>query len=159
MCINSKLSASYCYKHFKCRCERCLKWKSEAANRTNNKELAKERSRIWRLNNLERSRENSKSYQKRFPNKQKEWALKKYNLTFDEFIKLRKNQQDLCKICQNKETNPQYSVLAVDHDHKTGKVRGLLCGHCNTGLGKFKDNISILERAISYLKENGDVYE
>lgn len=40
----------------------------------------------------------------------------------------------------------------MDHDHTTGKIRGLLCFGCNTGLGKFKDSIVILNKAINYLK-------
>lgn len=42
--------------------------------------------------------------------------------------------------------------LYIDHDHNTNKVRGLLCSNCNTALGKFKDDILILEEAIRYLK-------
>lgn len=41
--------------------------------------------------------------------------------------------------------------LVVDHNHKTGKIRGLLCGSCNIGLGHFKDNVEILKSAIKYL--------
>lgn len=42
--------------------------------------------------------------------------------------------------------------LAIDHDHRTGAIRGLLCGNCNRGLGRFKDSIAILESALRYLK-------
>ena len=44
--------------------------------------------------------------------------------------------------------------MAIDHDHATGKVRGLICYNCNIGLGHFKDSIDTLERAIEYLKES-----
>lgn len=66
-------------------------------------------------------------------------------------------QDGLCKIC-SKELylfSPKKSTTAhVDHDHKTGKVRGLLCQECNTGLGKFNDNVGLFYRAIEYLKNN-----
>jgi hypothetical protein len=45
-------------------------------------------------------------------------------------------------------------MLSIDHCHNTGKVRGLLCDHCNKGLGLFKDNIDYLNKAIEYLKYN-----
>jgi hypothetical protein len=44
--------------------------------------------------------------------------------------------------------------LAIDHCHKTGKIRGLLCKNCNQGLGQFKDNIDLLLSAAKYLYEN-----
>ena len=62
-----------------------------------------------------------------------------------------------CKICNNPEArvvNGKTSRLAVDHCHKTGKVRGLLCWACNTSIGRFKDSIEILESAISYIRES-----
>jgi len=75
--------------------------------------------------------------------------LNKYNLTTDDYNKLLLNQNKVCAIC-NKES---YRNLCVDHDHKTGKIRALLCDLCNTGLGKFKDNTELLEKAILYLKK------
>jgi len=65
-------------------------------------------------------------------------------------------QGGVCKLCSKPETrvNPQtggVSRLAVDHCHKTGVVRGLLCLDCNTGLGKFGDDPTLLLKAVEYL--------
>lgn len=58
-----------------------------------------------------------------------------------------------CEICGDKSTR---KYLAVDHDHKTGKIRGMLCDHCNTALGKFKDDINIIHKAIKYLERSNE---
>ncbi len=52
-----------------------------------------------------------------------------------------------CPICGSEEP------LVVDHDHSTSEVRGLICHHCNTGLGLFRDNIESLKNAIKYLEQ------
>lgn len=84
---------------------------------------------------------------------QRGWMLKhKYNITIETYKKLHDAQKGLCAICLNPEQSIHRIFLAVDHDHKTGKIRGLLCDKCNRGLGQFKDNIEILEQAIKYLK-------
>lgn len=54
-----------------------------------------------------------------------------------------------CVICGS------YEPLVVDHDHKTGKIRGMLCNHCNRGLGHFRDDPELLVFAAEYLKELG----
>lgn len=54
-----------------------------------------------------------------------------------------------CAVCKDG------TAVHVDHDHLTGKVRGVLCFNCNGGLGQFKDQIERLEQAIDYLKDNG----
>lgn len=154
--IFNNLSTSYSYKKNKCRCRACKEWKKDAGERTNDKELAKERSKIWRLNNLERSRNNSKSYQKRFPRKVLEWKLKKYNMTLEDFDLMLTKQNGVCKICGKKPTGMQNSkkYLCVDHSHETNKIRGLLCGSCNVALGLFKHNIELLENSVEYMLVN-----
>lgn len=74
-----------------------------------------------------------------------------YDLTPLEYNEMYLGQRGMCKICFrrfNSELTP-----VVDHDHKSGKVRGLLCRDCNLGLGYFDDCVWVLERAIEYLGE------
>ena len=60
-------------------------------------------------------------------------------------------QNNCCAIC-GKSQNNENRRFAIDHCHKTGKIRGLLCYTCNNGLGSFKDNVIFLLNAINYLK-------
>jgi len=71
-----------------------------------------------------------------------------YGLSDVDHAKLLKAQSNACAICKRD------IKLAVDHDHVTGKVRGLLCLQCNSGLGMFRDNQKYLTAAIRYLKAN-----
>lgn len=71
-----------------------------------------------------------------------------YEMTEEMFETLYSMQEGECAICEKFFPKEK---LQVDHDHKTGKVRGLLCFHCNLGLGHFKDNIRALANAIRYL--------
>lgn len=74
-----------------------------------------------------------------------------YGLTLPEYEKILESQGGKCKICGlNKEG--EFKSLSVDHCHKTGRIRGILCTRCNTGLGNFKDDIELLKKAIEYLK-------
>ena len=59
-----------------------------------------------------------------------------------------------CEICRLPAAESSKGRLYVDHDHDTGKVRGLLCGHCNAGIGYFRENSQHLRAAISYLKSH-----
>ena len=77
-----------------------------------------------------------------------------YNLTFGEYRNMRTLQERRCRICKTHEKNLVRKLLCIDHDHTTGKVRELLCNSCNTGLGCFKDNPKLLQKAINYLKKH-----
>lgn len=81
---------------------------------------------------------------------QRKTILKKYGLTLEDYGRMVKEQDHKCKICNK----PFQSTkdCCVDHDHSSGKVRGLLCPQCNFALGAFKDSISSLEKAICYLR-------
>jgi len=85
-------------------------------------------------------------------------SLKKYGLNKESFMGL--YQEGCCNICKKKllpSTNIYDKQATVDHDHKTGRVRGILCHNCNRGLGMFKDNITYLQEATNYLKKEHKV--
>lgn len=71
----------------------------------------------------------------------------KYDLSYEDFLKLKEIQKDKCAICKIERE------LVVDHDHKTNIVRGLLCRQCNQALGLFYDDTITLSNAINYLSE------
>lgn len=107
-----------------------------------NPEKERNRTNLWR----ERNKDTLKSSYKK-------WALKKnYGLSIEEYNSLLKLQNNCCAICNKKE---QKKMLAVDHCHSTGKVRGLLCSKCNTAIGLVKENKETLNKMIAYL--NGAV--
>lgn len=76
--------------------------------------------------------------------------LRKFGLTLSVFQEMCRLQDDRCACCGIKVLPPKRR-LAVDHDHATGRNRGLLCHHCNTGLGNFFDSPLLLIKAIEYL--------
>lgn len=86
--------------------------------------------------------------------------LSKYGLTVEQYHQMLEDQDYKCKICKREDTSFR-KRLSVDHDHSCcpgesscGKcVRGLLCHHCNAGLGNFKDNPELMQKAIKYLQK------
>jgi hypothetical protein len=79
-----------------------------------------------------------------------------YGITLKEYDALLQEQDGVCAICK-KVDDVLDRKLSVDHDHKTGKVRGLLCTHCNTGIGQLKESLELLLVAAEYLKKHQEV--
>ena len=82
----------------------------------------------------------------------------RYNLSYEQYRKLFRAQKGKCAICKQPQTEVfgktgEVKQLCVDHCHKTNRVRGLLCGHCNRALGKMKDSKELLQAAIDYLNK------
>lgn len=79
---------------------------------------------------------------------------RKFGITSEIYSRMLHEQNGVCAICGNPETATRLGVvkaLSVDHCHSTGRIRGLLCSDCNTGIGKLKDDLKILQNAIQYL--------
>jgi DNA-directed RNA polymerase subunit M/transcription elongation factor TFIIS len=77
--------------------------------------------------------------------------MKKYGMTLDDYHSMLESQNFSCKICGS---NKKFYRLAVDHCHKTGKVRGILCQGCNGFLGHARDDVSFLQKMICYIQDN-----
>jgi hypothetical protein len=72
----------------------------------------------------------------------------RYNLSVEDYIHMYEHQEGKCAICDLK---PQQKDFYIDHDHSTGKVRALLCKHCNSGIGLLKECPRIMRNAIKYV--------
>lgn len=88
---------------------------------------------------------------------QKKHRLRKnYNLSLAEYDEMLQKQDGKCATCQL-----HFSVfkraLAVDHDHSSGKIRGLLCGSCNSSLGLLKENFDTVLRLAKYIQTHKDI--
>ena len=81
-----------------------------------------------------------------------------YGLSLEEYERMHAEQNGLCAICGSSDAKrPKHRVrgyLCVDHCHKTGKVRGLLCWKCNAAMGNLEDDIALLEKAAAYLRHH-----
>ena len=100
-----------------------------------------ETTRLWALNNPERYKYSQRNATLR----------KKYGIGVEEYDALLEKQGGVCAICG---VNENYSswYFAVDHDHLTGEVRGLLCNKCNSAIGQLKDDPALIRKALAYLE-------
>lgn len=100
-----------------------------------------------------------RDHRKAFPKAWKNTHLmSSFGISLSHYVEMKVAQGGVCAICRNPETHKRGNKikdLAVDHCHKTGKVRGLLCSDCNTGIGKLKDSPEILDAAAAYLRSHG----
>lgn len=112
----------------------------------------REANRVWRAS--PKGRATSRAYRLSETGRAVERASKrkaKYGLTPEEFEVMRLLQNNRCATCSD-EFDPKH--INVDHCHITGRVRGLLCMHCNRGLGAVRDRVETLEAMIRYLQEH-----
>ena len=111
-----------------------------------NKELNKLRDRRRAINPIRQgtyNKETRKAYERKL-------RLKRFNLTSDDYINILSQQDNRCAIC-NICIDECSRDFNIDHNHVSGRFRGLLCILCNSGIGFFRDDTNILFSAISYL--------
>jgi hypothetical protein len=104
----------------------------------------------YREKNREKTRAQDKiKYHKNRDGYLNSWYKRKYGISLEDYNNIFNKQNGKCAICRGKCSSGRR--LAVDHDHKTGIVRGLLCGHCNQAIGKLHDSPEIIKRALDYV--------
>jgi len=119
--------------------------------------IRKQQKEYWKKN-ASKFKAHKSAYQKAhlaetYPQR-RGYALKyKYGLTYQDYVAMLKKQDGRCAICYGK--NKHSYALAVDHNHKTGKIRALLCNSCNALIGHAKDSVVLLEACIQYLEVIG----
>lgn len=113
----------------------------------------------WHNKNKDRSNEYQRKYRAEHPEMNSKAVRKSrlkmsYGLTEVDLQTMTIVQDSRCGICKREITlgGRKFDCAVVDHDHNTGAIRGLLCGHCNRAIGMFGDNIEVLKSAISYLE-------
>lgn len=117
------------------------------------KRVSKEQKSIYDQRYLNKKPERRKKAAERAMEHQRS---KRYGLSPDAFAIL-KNKTTSCPICKvplRWNEGPKFERAHIDHDHTTGKVRDLLCGRCNCGLGNFQDNPELLNHAVAYLLQH-----
>jgi hypothetical protein len=88
------------------------------------------------------------------PATKRDWRLRRqYGIGAVEFDAILERQDGHCAICPAEVGSKGGRRLSVDHCHRTGRVRGILCSECNLGLGKFRDDPDLIEKAAQYLRQ------
>jgi hypothetical protein len=125
---------------------------------TKHKDRIAERSRRRYAENIERERERSRA-KASTPKAREQHYQRTFGISLEEYTRLLQAQEGKCAICGSTSPGPQRKSaskppsFSVDHDHKTGAVRGLLCEKCNRGLGQFEDDPARLIAALAYLRK------
>lgn len=115
------------------------------------------KNKLWREKNREKCCKSTTQWRNKNPEYEINHKLKtRYGITTEKYTELLVMQENRCAICGNEETavhkkTKKIQKLAVDHCHKTGEIRSLLCQDCNRGIGLFHEDVSRLKNAIDYL--------
>jgi hypothetical protein len=120
------------------------------------KECKQQSTYKWRANNKEKYNNGAKDWRRNNPEKEYGHEIKRrYGCTLEMYNNMLVQQDGACAICR-KLHDPAIKKgrLSVDHCHKTGKIRALLCGACNSALGYLKDDVELMLKAIEYIKRH-----
>ena len=129
--------------------------------RINNKEIVNERHRQCWEKHKEKRIKVAKLYYLKNKKQIKNISLQnKFGITTEQYEEMLQKQNGVCAICNHPEVAKHKSgitlSLAVDHNHITGQIRGLLCHKCNRAIGLLRDDINIIKKTVKYLENNNE---
>jgi len=126
----------------------------QLASRLRNPEASRARAKKWHYDNKEKHLAYMAVRRRVYADQILSGKLKStFGITLSEYNALLAKQNGGCAIC-NKTAEQNKKRLAVDHCHKSNKIRGLLCSACNQAIGLFKDQIVLMKSAIKYIRKN-----
>jgi hypothetical protein len=120
-----------------------------------NRDGINERRRVRRAADRDTHNARYKEHRARNYERFRDKELAKYGMSHQDYEHMLARQGHGCLLCPTLAACEKYGVLQVDHDHKTGRVRGLLCARCNKALGGFRDDPQLLVNAALYVQQSG----
>ena len=156
------------------RCKECVRTQ-RAAYYYDNQAAGIAKAAAWKKANREIVHAQTREDREKNPEKYRKWSADSYarnpekmntatiisahKIHRDDYYALIEKQQNLCAICgeeEAREKDGKKMRLCLDHDHETMKIRGLLCHACNTGIGKLRDSVDLVRKALEYLELHKD---
>jgi hypothetical protein len=134
---------------YDCKACRSVIYKQWMADNPEKVKATRDKNWAYRKDYYQRPEQKLK-YRKRF-------IEKKYGISYDEYEKMVDEQGNVCYICNRPEPQERNEHLAVDHNHKTGKVRGLLCSRCNRVIGLLEEDLQLIEKLKNYIKKHKEI--
>lgn len=123
-------------------------------HKTQRTTIEKRKESLAKYNNTPERKAKMREYYQKNKDKAKDNMLKKrYGIGLEEYNLMLESQNYMCFICGTHRDDAGKYGLAVDHCHRTGKVRSLLCGQCNTSLGLLKEDIYKMKKLIEYVEQ------
>jgi hypothetical protein len=112
------------------------------------KDKIRAKQKVW----YEKNRDKVQRYNK--SRARQNWLIRRYSLTIEEWNAMFRAQGRRCAACGSRRANKYRRGWHVDHCHRTGKIRAILCFLCNSGIGKAKDDIKTLRKWVAYLERH-----
>jgi hypothetical protein len=141
---------------FSNKCKECTGKRDKLYEATHKEQIKESYVKYDASHRLQRRHFQNQYYAAHKEQKRNSRLKQRFGIDAEEYQRLLTKQMDGCAICGTTipggpgKRNPL--GFAVDHDHKTGKVRGLLCRNCNTGIGLLKDKVSVIRNAVDYVE-------